>query len=235
MVKKIFIFFLIIFLIGIISAEELNQTYLCKKTFEALQSGISDQKILDDISSKYDNVSLEIIQNYKYNWENICYHLTNLTLKENSLCNSIYYLILDKGYDFTSSDVKNIANDLNLSLSQVGNYISNNYELCFIKGYSAELPKQKFPILNISVIPPCNLDKDSILGVLPLSIEIGKQDCEKIKFWNNFFSYSEFKGYYTFNGIRTFWVLILLVIIFSVMFIKYIKKTNKILNKLTKK
>jgi len=225
------IFILLVLTISLVSASELSKNYLCQKSYLSLKSNTSSESLVQEILyEKNIGVSVETINSYKSNFESFCSSELNIILNPSYLCQRIYYLILSENYNFNNDDLLKISNQTNTSVGIVQNYIVNNYDTCYLSGLSKKLPEIEYEKIYLNDTK-CELNQDSFLGAIPLNIELGKKDCSKITFWNNFFVYEETNGFFSLKGIRLIYAILPIFIILTFFVFSSIRKSNKLIKK----
>lgn len=230
----IFLFILILISLPFIHSEFLDKEETCEKVYLAFQSSMSTEDLIQKIL--YEDkiyINKETIEYYKDNWNEICSLTIGKSLNEKKICEDVYYLILSSDYNYSSSDLLGISKEAGVSVQLIEIYLLDYYDSCYLKGYSEQLPEQKFPKLILEETEKCDLEKSSFKEVtIPISIPLKEVRCSDVQFWNNFFKYDEFHGYYTFKGIRLYFLGIVLGVGFLFTMVIIFVKSNIGMNKI---
>lgn len=222
---------LVVFSLSFISSAELDKTYLCEKTKIALEFNLSNEQLIREILfEKNIGIQEDGISFYRENWMNLCSNVLNITLNPQVLCNKIYYLILETDWNYSYAQLNAISFSTNLSLNILNNYINSYNSLCLDKGFSNELPKQKFPKMIINKTGECDLNIEGFFGLtIPFpEVYLGKKDCNKMKFWSKLVRLEYFYEDYRFTGIRLYLVILFVSFLLTILILSIVKSNRKI-------
>lgn len=222
---------LIIGLIALVSAGQVDKPYLCNNVLSGIEAGFTNDQIISQIY--IDTTVLvpdSLIQDYRDNWNDKCSDTTGLILDPGQLCSKIYYLTISTNFNYTQAQIEGISQGISLNATM--NYITNYYALCYLPGYSSQLPRKQISEIIIKSNDSCDLTKTPPFeGNMPFfNIYAGNSTCSTIQFWNTFFSFDEYGGQYMTKGVRTWFVIlmfILLVVFVMWRIYKNAKKSNK--------
>ncbi|MBU0958651.1 MAG: hypothetical protein KKB31_01770 [Nanoarchaeota archaeon] len=222
MKRGLLIGILVIIIIGNISAN----VKLCEEVYKE----IMENQINSNLSNEL-GIGEPMVEYYREDWENLCSDLINKTINPEKICNEIYYLIIENGYDYS------LIFSINYSRGIIENYYYNNYELCVSKGYSDNLPKIEYPtmIINKNSLN-CEIKQDSFLGYIPFpDIILENISCNNLKKLNYLFEIEREGGDYKINRVEAGVIPLLLMVIVLINLLKSNSWLNKVIRKSLKK
>lgn len=196
---------IILLLIPLASAIDTNE---CGIIYKGITENYTDNTLISIL-----NISNETITYYKENWVELCQNATNKSLTPNKICKEIYNTILNNGYN------KEIIFSLDYPRNLIENYYFNYPLEC--NNISNELPERKYEILYINHTNNyCEL-KNIFMGSFPFKdFYIGNVSCENAKKINLFLELTKESDYYKVIKIRLWWILSLILLVFSIFAIK---------------
>lgn len=176
MKKGIVFLVLLVGIIGGVSAGQIDKSSLCNFVYNGIQAGLSDNQIISQI---YIDTQIQVppslVSSYRSNWTGMCSGVTGLTLNPSSLCKKIYYLTISTNFDYSQEQLEKVAHDTGASINATFNYADNYYSLCYLTGYSSQLPAKNIPQIVVRANESCNLEKNPpFKGTIPFfNIYIG--------------------------------------------------------------
>ena len=129
------------------------------------------------------------------------------------LCNELYYFILSEGWNYNDAQFMEFVNSINQSYSKAEEYLIENYELCYLKGYTPIFPKissENKLIIN-RTSKKCNLkiiDEFFDYGIPFFKISLGQVSCENAKILVYFFWLERIGDNYKITGIKIWFLFI---------------------------
>lgn len=200
----------------------------CEYTYEIANNEPIEYFKINDV---IEILKIEENKDYSYtdlkiyidNWQSLCSDKINRTLKEDTVCEEIYYFILGNNHNFTYIEFSNLRNniesenDLDISLDVLNNYYINYNELCYLEGYSDKLPNKPISAINFSkIFDMKNCTPDLGIDLLDEYIPLGEWDfggigCFGVNFWKIFLKLEKRESYIVL-GIKPYWIIGLVII-----------------------
>lgn len=214
---------------------ETNINFLCNQTYFYIQQYGTNKSFVENFSKEILNKNGIIygeatVKSYIDNWQLYCSDLLKKTLKEELVCNKIYNELIDNNLSLNAIERGELRDKLKIDI-----VISNNLLNIYIDNFNEKCSKYtpSFPIEKIEDIiekifpevPSCNTILDvRFLGMsmdwsFPFFKKTVDCSCSSIDNWRWFFRIIIDKDNCYINGIKAWWVISLLIILFIILWI----------------
>ena len=211
----------------------------CELTYEPAKTKdyTKINELMEILSLEGENFVWTDLKKYIDNWQPLCSDITNTTLNPEEVCKKIFFFILGNNYKYDLVDLNDLRNSLNtkVSLSLLRYYIDNFEEKCVKLNYSESLPKKPSDLDSIikKYFPDCETELTGLFGLsFPFpNINIGDLSCKSVNFWRFAFKLEKSEYSYTITKIKVWWIVLLIFLIIIIKFIKSNKKMDNVLKK----
>lgn len=217
---------------------------LCNLTYNYIKNhSQTDYSYIDSVRGNY---SWTETRRYLDNWQPFCSDAIKKTLKEEFVCDKLFYMIVAKP-DYSLIEINTlrnqIVNDIQISNNLLLNYADNYETMC---KYNKNLPFKREKVGNLTIIKnltDCSLNTSlSLLGLdydqisVPLGkIYINEKSCSAIANYRWFVKFERDSEGLFINGIKLGWLISVFIFLAIFLIIKTQFKTKAIEKGLFKK
>lgn len=147
------------------------------------------------------------------------------------LCQKLYYFVLQNNWKFNDSQLEGLSNE---SLNVTKEYLIENNDFCYSKGYTPQFPD--FELHNVFINekkPVCDLEiGDFFEQSFPFfDVSLGDISCTTAKSLEYFFELKQNNETYEIKNLKFWWILFLFFLIPIILVLKSSRFYDKFLRK----